>query len=445
MPHPGKLGRQAYQELLEDLNRRYEGIILEAGHGRQLGEAPEGQLPPLAKFITMKANMDFLERALRSILSDPRRVLVADRAIKRLNQGRKADQKTVLYITRKPEVLAAIRPGKAHGHKVDPNPYIDLPVRTHTFDTPANRYIVELLIRISKLASELKQALTELAKNRDFNYITKSRLLRWAEESDKFTKRIGLMRSASFLKDIKPSLPGVAAMLALKGHPAYSRFDKLSRRILRPTGNFGCDNNLFNMRSTWQVYEYWVFYRLAELLREAWPELSWSFSTQMQANGLLFEVPVEYEFKGNNGKLSVSLIYQKTYQAYKDKDNIYDETFISISKEFKPDFILTITIEGKEKVLIFDAKYRTSCQSIHEALREIHIYRDALRKRFSLMGTEGAFIITPSCEQEVSIFFTDKYRYKYNFGGYVFSLDDNDQSKDFSKLIINKIKSNMSA
>lgn len=85
--------------------------------------------------------------------------------------------------------------------------------------------------------------------------------------------------------------------------------------------------------------------------------------------------------------------------------------------------------------IILDAKYRTSEESIQEALRDIHVYRDALRHGSSLASARGAFIITPGCKGNASVYFKDSYRKKHNFGGFVFSLGNNDQSRDFLEML----------
>ena len=107
-----------------------------------------------------------------------------------------------------------------------------------------------------------------------------------------------------------------------------------------------------------------------------------------------------------------------------------NDDFMSISKAFKPDYLLSVKKHGVEKIVILDAKYRASREAIQEGLRELHVYRDAIRKRSSLKGVDGAYIITPNYAAEVKTYFDQAYRDKYRFGAFVLSLDGKSQKEE---------------
>ena len=60
-------------------------------------------------------------------------------------------------------------------------------------------------------------------------------------------------------------------MLAIAKDPTYSRFDRIARRILWPhvsPGKSLCDK--LWLRRTYELYEYWCFFRVAECLADVW-------------------------------------------------------------------------------------------------------------------------------------------------------------------------------
>ena len=434
-PHEGKLGRDAYSELLEELNNKIEGLVFDAGHGRagaNISAHGVDNAPGIEKFILLKTYMRTLQKAFNAIKEEPQRRLIAERQAKRLSQARRSDKKTLISAARKPGLVAAITHQRSNlGYCTDPNPYFDLPARIHTFNTPANCYVKEVLCRIQRMILELQQSVAKLV-NVD-NPITRSRLTRWLKELDNYSLIINTMKNAFFLKNISPTPPDTAALLAILGHPAYTRFERVTRRILYPRASLGFDNSLFNLRCTWQVYEYWVFFRIAELVQQAWPELTWSFP-ELNGRGFVYDIPDYTRMVGKGQDIEVKFVFQRKFNSY-SFDKQCDE-FFSISKTLIPDYIIQVKTRHKTKLIILDAKYRTNGQSIHEGLRDIHVYRDALRNGQSLAGAWGAFIITPGhCGGSESLYFTSEYRDKHKFGCFILKPGGLDQAYDFIEML----------
>lgn len=429
-PHPGKLGRDVYYEMLEDLNSKCEGIVIETGHGSACLEEQGSNGPLLTVFLSLKTYFSALERAFSAIKCDPQKILIAERNMKKISQARCADRRTLLYVTGKPDILSALKPGRSTYSTPDSDPLIDLPRKNQTYDTPANRYVLEVLNRITRVSDNIKKGILSYIKGNS-DPIIKSRLNRWAEETDVFLGRASIMKKAFFLKGVDPSPPDTAAMMTIKGHPVYSRFETISRKILNPLANLGSDLSRANLRSTWQVYEYWVFFRLAFLIKKAFPHLSWT-SLSINQSGIICVLPDGIKLRGRGEGIEIELTYQRKFNSI--REGVEVNGFGSISKMLIPDYLLKIKTKSFEKILILDAKYRTSRDSINEALRDIHVYRDAIRESLSLSGAAGAYIITPGCKDDL-IYFKDSYRERYKFGGFIFTLGDGDQSDDFLWMI----------
>jgi len=108
----------------------------------------------------------------------------------------------------------------------------------------------------------------------------------------------------------------------------------------------------------------------------------------------------------------VALTFQQTYR-YAPK-NAPDP--FSISTEFRPDFVLIVQRGNQQRLVIFDANYRASDFSIKEALRDMHVYRDAIRSSPAQTAVDAAFILVPDFGLGMSRFFDSDYRTRYRFG-----------------------------
>ena len=59
----------------------------------------------------------------------------------------------------------------------------------------------------------------------------------------------------------------------------------------------------------------------------------------------------------------------------------------SLSKERKPDIVLTVRTGNATRFVVFDAKYRVSRQKVLDAMASAHVYQDSLRFGEQRLGT----------------------------------------------------------
>lgn len=441
-PHPQKLGRDAYYELLEDLNNKYEGLIFDVGSAYSNVVPDDGRVPEISTFYLLKTFITPLERAFRAIAEEPQRILVAERANKRLHQVRKFDSVTFRQACREPGMSAILNLNVKLSHNAYVNPLLDTSIRTETFDTAANRNLLETIRRLCRAGQKVEQGFAAMLTSQRYDETAKSRIKRYQTELAKIVSRIERLARASFLEGLVPEPADTSAMLTIAGKRNYSRFDRIARRILFPKANLACKeadsdrNNEFamQMRSTWEIYELWVFLTLAKIIHEIWPECLWSLY-ENKAHGFVFNFENNTTVVGKNDDLQVVLTYQREYRSYSPVDKQMDD-YRSISKAFRPDFTLSVNRAGSKKLIIYDAKYRASRESIHEALREIHIYRDAIRNPVMEVQAEAVFIITPGAADDAAVYFKADYRHKFRFGGYVLSLQENSQREQLKQDIL---------
>ena len=222
------------------------------------------------------------------------------------------------------------------------------------------------------------------------------------------------LTQANFLAEVQPGQPDAAALLTIARHPAYSQFDRLARRILQPRVAFGGDSNRrLGLRATYDLYEYWCFFTVVEAAQRALPEAVWKPAIEIEPGELLLQLKNGSALHGSYGEKSFSVVFQQKYDFRSpDADGLF-----SISKNCIPDIVLTIRQAGRTQTIVFDAKYRAGKDSIHAALSDIHVYRDAIRTAADRSGVEAAFILTPAHAAQVHRYYEHAYRREFRFGG----------------------------
>jgi hypothetical protein len=411
-PHPGKLGSEAYSELLADLQEKAEGLLfgITAAHVHLVQE--EADVPPMARFALLRAYFPRLEKAFRAIVDTPHRALVAEREERVLHKVRRVDTRSLQVALKRMPVLTALRMRDVPAASALPT--LDVPRREHSFNTSPNRHVLALLGRLVGLCSDLNRRFEMASQNNNSEGGTSSRAARWALLSERFREKLDRFRWAEFLTGLKPSRPDSAALMTISRHPAYSQFDRLARTILNPHVALGEDADvLLSLRPTYDIYEYWCFFQVAEAIQQAMPNATWTHHIKIAEGNLLFSLRAGTCIEGTDGNRTFRLIFQKSYGA-----NCADSQAFSISKNCIPDIVLEIDDESRRRVVILDAKYRSSEDSIHSALSDIHVYRDAIRESLTKSAIYAAFILTPAHSAATNRYFTDEYRKAFRFGGF---------------------------
>jgi len=413
-PHPNKLGREHHAELLEDLQKEAEGLIFgltAAGLPLCISEAAS---PPISQFCLYRALLPVIMKTFSAIQDRPHRRLHALREDVALRKVRRCDSQTVVRAAR--NVFASAVLG---GRTLDVTDQATLNVQRleHTYDTAPNGYVKLLLCSLATKASLLAEKL--YAYRHDDPEI-RQRAIAWAAQLREYRSRIHTLARAGFLAGVQPAPPDPSAMITIARHPEYARLSKLATLILRPGICLGQSNDTrLTLRATYELYEYWCFFKLASLLQSLLPDLNWCSSVNVHNADLLTELPNRSYVRGQGDGLYVTLTFQRSYGHAPDKA----PTPHSISTECRPDFVLSIQNGPARSLVIFDAKYRSSYNSIREALRDMHVYRDAIRCTPDKPAVRAAYILVPSFQRNsgISRFFGREYRERYRFGGFVFT------------------------
>lgn len=409
-PAQNKMGRDEYGQMLDELEQYAAGILwgLGAAH-RGARTRAEVESPGLATFAFLARSWPSLEAALSRVTGSPHRVVLPIREERPLYRARKVDLGTLRSIQRRPSVATALR---GHGTATAT---IDHPRRVETFDTPANRHLRHRLGSLARTLVRLQEGFVLVADGERNRESERLRAKVWASQCGEWRGRLKELVSRSFLRDLRPLGLEVGALQTICDNPAYQRLEHLIADALHP--RLAPDESAIplSLRPTFELYELWVAFKLKEALSKAFPAARWKGELEFVKGTLLRSIGGEQEMVAVlPDDSSIFMKYQPTFQSHRPDGKDAPQT--SISAEFRPDFVLATRDQtGRlSRWFILDAKYRASRSSVEDALRDLHVYRDALR----LDGTiaAGAFAICPNLTDEARRYSAPEYRQRHAFG-----------------------------
>lgn len=161
-----------------------------------------------------------------------------------------------------------------------------------------------------------------------------------------------------------------AGLTAVAADPTYARAQRMAWKVLRPGAPSSVADSWAWMSPTWDLYETWCFIRLAKVLRQLLPLLTWgSIAEAGKDNAACVE--------GTGPDVRIRLLSQLTFTHPRDRSKRGE--FWSISKELRPDLVVTVERPGMRRWLVLDAKYSQARPTVLEAMHSAHVYHDALR------------------------------------------------------------------
>jgi len=307
----------------------------------------------------------------------------------------------------------------------------DIPARIsagrkiETVDTPENRFIKHALELFCNFCSEIRSL---LKKN--------GNLTRSYKEARQLEEKLGGMLNHDFFREISPpiSLPLNSPILQRKeGYREVLRiwlmFDLAAKMIWKG----GEDVYSAGKRDVAVLYEYWLFFKLLEILKDifAIDPASLERLIEPTAEGLGLKIksgkhiPLKGIFKNRIRDLKVEFSYNRTFSGSKDYPlsgswsksmrpdytlSLWPADFISREEAEKQELIVHIHFDAKYKIeslkdILGDDKINHDNEKYEQRsgtykradLLKMHAYKDAIRR------TGGAYVLYPGHENEVSL------------------------------------------
>lgn len=425
--------REDYRRMLGDITDKCTELLLQHNspvtHMLQVDFGADSKVL-YQRFAFIKSVLeapDFAE-ALHKILTSPVTNWKETESLKDIRNARRFDSRAVKQLAGSGNRLSLpdTHPLKSTLHSVPAR--IQVSSKTETVDTPENRFIKFALNSFRSFISEF------ISKLKDENRIK--------QEARQLEAFLDEFLSHSLFKEISQpaTLPLNSPVLQRKeGYREVLRvwlmFD-LAARLIWQGGDDVYDGE---KKDVAVLYEYWLYFRLLDLLKEQYNinplETDKLISETKDGLGLQLKqgkhTPLKGVYQGKNRKLHVEFSYNRTFKGRQEYPSGG-----SWSVDMRPDYTLSIWPDGinqqqaeKEELIVhihFDAKYRIDNlqtvfgertdaeQSDDELEKELndekteivkgnvkrvdllkmHAYKDAIRR------TAGAYVLYPGSEKD---------------------------------------------
>lgn len=289
--------------------------------------------------------------------------------------------------------------------------YVEQPRTFATLDHPATRAIHylahRLLVRLERTARKLS-AVKHSARAQELAQLTREGIV-----------EIQKLRRTPPLRDAPGEPPNAAAVQAIIDHPDYSRSYRLLRRLLDPGLRLAESRDFeANLRFSYDLFELLVLYRLISELQAELDE-GWSLEADdapAARAGVLADPRTGRIWRATRRETGerLELHYQRTFGAWAEEAN----EFQSLTGERRPDYVLLLKRSGEPVAwLLLDAKYRSCRGAIHQALEELHAYRDSLR--WNGRRATAAYILVPALAQDAACYGDPRYHATQSFGALI--------------------------
>lgn len=379
------------REILEDTYALFSLSSFRVGISRGTGK----DSPPIARLEFLRSRIERLEKIVREIDRRPVRIL-------------KANEEWIPYHKAKTstgiEILRSFSSGQIVKEKGTPR---KLPESFRGyFPTKIKKTVKSVGLDI-KEHQDIKASLKSWAlwmsivadrlytMPNDESEIQKTQKL-WANRCRALSRRLrNLLELPLFLNVSDRTAPVIASSIYRK-KPAYREFFRLYRDINLGIANILGDFLQIPLARTFDLYELWCFLRLlhAAVSRFQIPTLDtealfrYSRATgSVTISASSITVPINNDF---------SLSFQRNYREFW----IEPDRRGSFSRSMRPDVTVSYKNQAPdtERLIVLDAKYRINDQ-LNEAVKSIHMYRDALVEPDNEIGTRqiviGAYLLSP--------------------------------------------------
>jgi hypothetical protein len=368
-PAPGKLGQETFNALLDDIIAFDPALVFgDEPATHSLGGSGDVDNIGIQYAHLFQHGRD-LVHALKRVTEHPRRALKAARHVVPVSRIRRADIHTTLRMARNGSLAMLMAEEDERPERSQKQWRFDVPFSIESLDSAANRCLAALIRAVMRRARHVFDTLETRAASEEESDTHTLLRDRWPRRREYLTALISTLKTflsgEPFSSAIRED-PTAAGLTAVAADPFYARAQRIVWKMLRPDSIGPMADSRAWMSPTWDLYETWSFIRLGEALQEALPSLTWTRKAG------------QFCLQGVQGNLRVRLLWQQTFR-YPPPNNTAPE-FSSISKELKPDFVITIDNGNRNSWFVLDAKYSAG-PSVLEQMRAAHIYHDALRRR----------------------------------------------------------------
>ncbi|ASA25718.1 restriction endonuclease-like protein [Paenibacillus donghaensis] len=397
-----------YQNILNEVNEQIYNLAFDfLRRTYQLTGLRETQYQSLTEFFTLLQHIfRQLLDAIERINKNPNYALLQNRQLMDANRVKKAGRENIRELTKHPERLREAESNgflRVNGQNYTATHLMETRKRL-SYDTNENRFIRWMLERIHGKLKELKSRWKMNSRTPDPLLI--KRLDAMLIQLERVLK-MDFLREAGVLKQM-------SVTLVLQMAPGYREVYRCYLMLLK---GLSIQGDLFrlSMKDVAQLYEYWCFLKLNQLLGQKYKLVKQDI-IKVNRNGIFVTL---------DRSQSAKMVYENPVNG--EQFILYYNTIPSSDKtptlSQRPDNVLTLKKKDagtiKEYKYVFDAKYRlnpayegTSYQRTYgqpgpeeDDINTMHRYRDAIVYQEKGSGEYersmfGAYVLFPYPDEE---------------------------------------------
>jgi hypothetical protein len=414
-PHEKKLGVGAWEELIQELSQISNTLPWGMSPGAAAGRITPDALASVHPAI-IEQQLPIFCRLLRRLLADPPIQTFRIRTVRPLDVSRRADLRTVRWLSNHPLELAGIRGLATEDQRPNPRALVDQPEIQESRDHPVTRYVAYLLERVRRRLVTTVASLRQPAGHGvpDPSATIYARQL--AENVELAVREIERVQRAPLFHAVRPEPLTDSVIQSLPDHPLYSAIHRVGCQLISPGLAFAPEQDIYSaLKHSYDLFELAVLYRLVAGVSAGLPP-DWHLTDQ----GSVKRLPREdrppdgsiWIWTGPDEQ-ELEMYYQARFASAVGPPDI--RPFSSLSVGRVPDYVLVYRRSNViVRWIILDAKYRSSRHSIHEALGDIHRYRDSLR--MSGRAADAAYIIVPCLQDDAELYGRSDYLKAHQLG-----------------------------
>lgn len=408
VPADKKHSAQEYERMLDRVLSYGPTLAFGLTPGEVGASALGGPAPRVTHPAIIDCFLGALLQQLRRVLADPVREQRRFETYSRLSIAEPVSPRTLAWLASRPSHLARVKAG-------DPSTECLQHLRRHTYDHPANRFVVTMLKRLRRSFEATSRALDGFSQKQMTHDLERQRARHLSRRTRIAAKQVAEALRHPVFEGLDPGEMTEGVAQVFSDHPAYARLAKLAGRLLDAGIALGDEGELSSsLRRTWDLFELYSLYRTIEAL-EAALRGDWTLKREPLEHHVL-TTPKEgrlWQARHNDGR-KLALHFQEHFGHAQQGP-------MTISASRRPDFVLSLFVDDKlQSWILLDAKYRVAQPSIAEALASMHVYRDSLRWRCKATGLEhtarAGFLLVPAVAPECERYADTTYLSERGFG-----------------------------
>ncbi len=394
-----KMTEQHYTLLLEELLEESQICFQKSGLASHVSGLGYTRDYSLLHWSYIESSIYQLRNIFRHIDHQPLRSLKREDLLMRREKVTHATPRSVSWVERYGQSYGAT-PTKLPSH-------IQSTKANESFDLYENRLLLKNILDLEALLNVYKTVKDDEIQKKAAKYL--SWITHW--------------KKAEFLYGVTSHKGTVVITQVFRKHPHYRLWYQWFHALYQYNSlSFDLGQKLA-LKDTFLLYEMWCYVQIIKVLRE--------YGLLNNSTALFTKKDGFYILNLAENKESTLLLANGAKLTYQKMIQINTSPYYSFTQRMIPD----IVIEYKEKLYIFDPKYRVAT-NLPMALGEMHKYRDGILSRTTdQQVVKEVYIITPGDHEgsEKKDFYREDFQSRYDMGA--FCLKSGESNSIFKKKI----------